>query len=81
MDLQIGKVLVKKIDVPSLRNRISKPDERWRISVKSFTNEFGFYSSADILALRDSGSYVPLPLSVDLKTDDSEFVSGLISCE
>lgn len=69
---------MKKIDVQALRQRITKTDEKWRISVKSFKNEHEFYSSADIQGLRDAGAHIPFPFCIKSeRTDDTEFVSIL----
>lgn len=77
---------MKKMDVQSLRRRITKTDEKWRISVKaracvartnsqSFTNEQGFYSEANVLSMRDFGVHVPAPYHIGCETtDDTEFV-------
>jgi hypothetical protein len=66
---------VKKIDVPSLRGRIQKTDEKWRISVQSFNNEFSFYRQATVTDMRLAGALIPFPISVNSEIiDDSEFV-------
>ncbi len=37
-------LLCKHVDVPSQKARISKTDEKWAISVRSFQNEYAFFS-------------------------------------
>jgi len=59
---QQQRVLVKLVSVPTLRCRISKPDEKWRISASSFANEFGFYAGAPIAHMLSAGVRIPRPL-------------------
>lgn len=64
------RVFVKLVSVPTLRARIAKPDEKWRISARSFANEFGFYATAPIASMIRSGVHVPRPLLVERLSGD-----------
>jgi hypothetical protein len=51
-DAKEVKVILKHVDVQSQRARISKSDEKWRISLRSFANEYLFYSKVDLNQVR-----------------------------
>lgn len=64
-DAKEVKVILKHVDVQSQRARIEKSDEKWRISLRSFANEYLFYSKVDLNQVRCAR----LPLSDPHATD------------
>ena len=41
------QLLLKNVDVLDQKARINKSEEKWRISVQSFENEYNFYRQQD----------------------------------
>lgn len=55
-------LLLKHVDVVDQKARITKTEEKWRISVQSFENEYNFYTNCDSAVLKAAGVNVPLCL-------------------
>lgn len=52
--------LAKYVDVQEQKSRIKKTEEKWRISVLSFQNEYNFYDLQDLEGMKTAGVNVPL---------------------
>lgn len=52
--------LIKHVDVQEQKARIKKTEEKWRISVMSFQNEYNFYDLQDLGGMKAAGVNVPL---------------------
>ena len=70
------RVFSKVVDVAVLRQRVAKPDAKWRVSVRSFQNEYLFYSTLLALDVQDDmaskGIVMPKLLHCATRTSDSD---------
>jgi hypothetical protein len=64
-----ARLFYKCVDIARLRQRLEKPDAKWRTTARSFRNEAAFYAHADGAALRAAG--VSVPLCVHAAVEDS----------